>query len=140
MKDNRNLHLKVQELCDCFMNTELLKEMSVLKGDTDKEEAALKWLSLAILYGIDSNAKKITVSATKDGGVKVVAKYRATELPSPGPDVGARIFDAVKAIAHFDEDGGKTPLAVGIRDSSIEIGVEATREDDAESVVLKFPK
>jgi hypothetical protein len=140
MKDSSSLHLKVQQLCDCFMNTEPLKEMSILKGDADKEEAALKWLSLAILYGIDSNAKKITMSATKDGGVKVVAKYRATELPSPGSEVGAKILDAIKAIAHFDEGAGKTPLAVGIRDSSIEIGVETFNEDEGGTVVLKFPK
>ncbi len=140
MKDANSLHQKVQQLCDCFMNSEPLKEMSVLKGDADKDEAALKWLSLAILYGIDSNAKKITVSATKDGGVKVVAKYRATELPSPGPEVGAKILEAVKAIAHFDDGSGKTPLAVGLRDSSIEIGVEAVKEDDEEAVILKFPK
>ncbi len=140
MKDSSSLHQKVQQLCDCFVNSELLKEMSILKGDADKDEAALKWLALAILYGIDSNAKKIKISAAKDGGVKVVAKYRPTELPSPGAEVGAKILEAVRAIGHLDEGGGKTPLAVGIRDSSIEIGIEADREDDAETVVLKFPK
>lgn len=140
MKDSGSLHQKVQQLCDCFLNSELLKEMSIVKGDADKEEAALKWLSLAILYGIDSNAKKIAVSATKDGGVKVVAKYRPTELPSPGAEVGAKILEAVRAIGHFGEGGGKTPLAVGIRDSSIEIGIEADQDGDAETVILKFPK
>ena len=30
MKDKRSLHLKVQELCDCFATTDPLKEMSIL--------------------------------------------------------------------------------------------------------------
>lgn len=140
MKDAGSLHQKVQQLCDCFMNTDPLKEMSILKGDADKEEAALKWLSLAILHGINNGAKKITLSSTKDGGVKVVAKYRSSELPAPGSDVGAKILEAIKAIGHLGEGGGKTPLAVGVRDSSIEIGVEAVQDDDGDAVVLKFPK
>lgn len=140
MKDKRSLHLKVQELCDCYMSSEPLKEMFVLNKDGDKDEAALKWLSLAILHGIDSNAKKITVATTQDGGVEVVAKYRATELPSPGTEVGAKILEAVKAIGHFEYGGGKTALALGIRDSSIEIGLEAVKENEAEKVVLKFPE
>ncbi|MBW1724728.1 MAG: hypothetical protein JRD87_10540 [Deltaproteobacteria bacterium] len=42
MKDSGSLHLKVQEQCDCFATTDLLKEMSVVKDDADTKEAALK--------------------------------------------------------------------------------------------------
>jgi hypothetical protein len=140
MKDNRNYHLKLQEMCDCLLNTEPLKEMSILKGDEDQDEAAVKWLALAILYGIDSNAKRISITATDDGDVKVVAKYRKTELPSPGKNVGRKVFDLVKGIAHFDGDEGETPLAVGIRDSSLEIGLSSATEGDEHVVTLKFPK
>ena len=45
MKEMRNLHLKVQELCDCFATTDLLREMSVVKDDSELDEAALKWIS-----------------------------------------------------------------------------------------------
>ena len=51
MKEKRNLHLKVQELCDCYATNDPLKEMSEIKGDDDKEEAAIKWLALAALHG-----------------------------------------------------------------------------------------
>jgi hypothetical protein len=47
MKDKRSLHLKVQELCDCYATTDPLKEMSIVKDDEDKDEAGLKWLALA---------------------------------------------------------------------------------------------
>jgi hypothetical protein len=42
MKDKRNLHLKLQELCDCYTTTDPLKEMSVVKDEMDKDEAGLK--------------------------------------------------------------------------------------------------
>jgi len=58
MKDKHSLHLKVQELCDCFATADPLKEMSLLEKDDDRTEAALKWLALAILHGINANAKK----------------------------------------------------------------------------------
>ncbi len=31
MKEKRNVHLKVQELCDCYATNDPLKEMSVVK-------------------------------------------------------------------------------------------------------------
>jgi hypothetical protein len=49
MKEKRNVHLKVQELCDCYATNDPLKEMSVVQNGSDKEEAALKWLALAAL-------------------------------------------------------------------------------------------
>ena len=42
MKDTTSLHLKVQELCDCFATTDPLKEMSKLAASTDTDEEALK--------------------------------------------------------------------------------------------------
>ncbi|MCK7512353.1 MAG: hypothetical protein MZV70_55485 [Desulfobacterales bacterium] len=89
MKEKRNLHLKVQELCDCYATTDPLKEMSALGQDKDKEEAALKWLALAALHGVNHNAEEITIGRDNKGQVKVVAKYRETELPSPGRRGGA---------------------------------------------------
>jgi len=140
MKDSRSAHLKVQEMCDCYLNTQPLREMSVLKNDEDLEDAAYKWLALAILHGVDSNAKSIEISTDDEGDVKVVAKFRKTELPSPGKEVGRKIFEMVKEIGHFDGDEGKTTLAVGIRDSSLELELSAEKEDDERSVTLKFPK
>ena len=76
MKEKRNVHLKVQELCDCYATNDPLKEMSAVKDDPDTEEAALKWLALATLHGVNNNAKAITISRAKDGEVRVTAQYR----------------------------------------------------------------
>ena len=107
MKDKHGLHLKVQELCDCYATTNPLKEMSVLERDEDKDEAALKWLSLAILHGINANAKKISISRSRDGKVKVVSEYRKTDLPNPGSEIGEKIVEAVRGITHIEGERGK---------------------------------
>ena len=140
MKDVGSLHLKVQELCDCYASTDPLKEMSDLKNDADKDEAALKWIALAALHGITNNAEKIAIHRDKAGKVRVTAEYRRSELPDPGPEVGEKIIHALREITHLEGERGKTPLALGIRESSVELGVKVKSEKDLESVTLKFPK
>lgn len=140
MRDKRSLHLKVQEMCDCFVTADPLKEMTSVKNETDREEAALKWIALAILYGIDSNAKKISISKSDKGETRVLVKYRESRLPSPGSELGEKVIEVIRQIAHIEEEEGKTRLAVGIRDSSIEIGLKAEKEEGSDVVTLKFPK
>ena len=140
MKDKQTTHLKVQELCDCYAITDPLREMSALEKDEDKDEAALKWIALAALHGINNNADKISISKSKNGEVTVSAKYRESELPSPGASVGQNIIEAVREITHLDGDKGKTPLSLGIRDSSIELTVKIKTKDDKERVTIEFPK
>jgi hypothetical protein len=140
MKEKRNLHLKVQELCDCYATTDPLKEMSVVAKDKDQEEAALKWLALAALHGVNSNAKEITIRRNKKGEVKVLAKYRKTELPSPGVAVGQNIVAAVREITHIEGNEGKTLLALGMRNDSLELKVKLKVEGSLEKVKIEFPK
>ncbi|MGD9291064.1 MAG: hypothetical protein PVG74_25830, partial [Desulfobacterales bacterium] len=109
MKEKRNVHLKVQELCDCYATDDPLKEMSTVKNEADKDEGALKWLALTALHGVNSNAKTIAISRSHDGEISVTAKYRESELPSPGSEVGAKILEAVREITHIEGDKGKTP-------------------------------
>jgi hypothetical protein len=139
MKDTSSLHLKVQEYIDCFAQSDPLKEMSVIATDPDADAAAVKWLALAALHGINHNARKISVTRNGDGRVQVVAEYRDTELPSPGTVVGERIIDAVRRITHLEEEKGKSILALGVRDSSIDLNVKVERKDGRETVSLKFP-
>ena len=139
MKEKRNVHLKVQELCDCYATNDPLKEMSTVKNEGDKDEAALKWLALSALHGVNSNAETITITRSKDGDIDVTAKYRESELPSPGSDIGTKIIAAVREITHIEGKKGKTPLALGIRNDSIEIQVKMNSEEDKEIVTLNFP-
>ena len=140
MKEKRNVHLKVQELCDCYATNDPLKEMSVVKNDADKDEAAVKWLALAALHGVNNNAKEVTITRSADGEVRVTAKYRETELPTPGSEVGAKIMETVREITHIEDQKGKTPLALGIRNDSIELEVKLKEKEGREQVCIKFPE
>jgi len=140
MKDSASLHKKVQEMCDCFAASDPLKEMSALINDPETESAAIRWIALAALHGVNANAKKISISSGTDGKSTVVAEYRASELPSPGAEVSRRIYDAVKDITHIETDKGKTALALGIRDSSIDLQVKIKKKDDGRKITITFPK
>jgi tRNA threonylcarbamoyladenosine modification (KEOPS) complex Pcc1 subunit len=139
MKDTENLHLKVQELCDCYSTTDPLKEMSAVKNDEDAGDAALKWLALAALHGVNNTAKKISIKQSLDGTVSVTAEYRDTQIPSPGADVAEKIFEAVREITHIEEKKGKCRLALGIRDSSLDLEIKIKDKDDYKKVSIKFP-
>lgn len=139
MKDAVNLHQKVQGLCDCFATNDPLKEMSEVKNDTDTDEAALKWIALAILHGINSNAKEITISNTPGDGVKVTAEYRKADLPSPGGPIGEKIINAVRNISHLEGTKAETTLAFGIRNNSMDLKIKSKHEGDSEKISIKFP-
>ncbi len=139
MKDNENLHLKVQELCDCFSTTDPLKEMSELKNDGNSLDAALKWLALSVLHGVNNNAKEISIRQEDDGAVSVIAEYRDTELPSPGPAVAAAVFEAVREMTHIEGDDGKVRFAMGIRDSSLDLNISVKSKNGNRKISIKFP-
>jgi hypothetical protein len=138
MRDMGSPHKRMQEFCDCFAESDPLREMALISNEPDKEEAPLKWLALAVLHGVDRNAKKISLEKGTDGNIRVVAEYRDTELPTPDKEIGQRIIDAIRQITHIEGKKGETPLAIGIRDSSIEIKVKVKEEDGAEKVTLRF--
>ena len=140
MKDKQSFHLKVQQLVDCYGDTEPLREMSILEKDADKDEAALKWLALATLHGINAGAEEISIHKGPDGKVTVSAEYREAELPSPGTEIGEKIIQTLRGIAHLEGDKGKSLLALGVRDSSIDVTVKVKKDKNGESVTLKFPE
>ena len=140
MLDKESLHRRVQELIDCFATADPLREMAGLEREDDQEEAALKWLALAVLHGVNSGAKEISVSRSEEGEVRVTAAYRKAELPSPGVDVGNRIVESLRRILHLEGEKGKSLLAMGIRDGSIDLGVKVKKSGEEETLTLKFPE
>ena len=139
MKEKRNLHLKVQEMCDCYATGDPLKEMSIIKNEEDKDEAAVKWLALAALHGVNNNAEEITITRSSEGNIRVVAEYRESELPAPGSEVGGKIVDALREITHIEEDKGKTPLSLGIRNDSVNLQIKFKEKNGEEKITIKFP-
>ena len=140
MEDKRNVHMKVQEMVNCFATEDPLRAMSLMRKDDDKEEAALKWLALAVLHGVNDNAKWIVLERSKDGTVEVTAKYRKATLPAPDPEIAGKIMEALRAILHTEGKKGDLDLALGIRDSRLDLHVKVTSEDGKEALTLEFPK
>jgi hypothetical protein len=131
--------MKVQEQADCFVASDLLSEMAGLVKEQDSEEGALKWLALAVLHGIDRNAKKISLRRDSDGSISVIAKYRESELPKPPSLIGSKVFDVVRNITHIEEENGQMPVSIGVRDSSVELEMKLEHSGDGEELILKFP-
>jgi hypothetical protein len=139
VRDKESLHSRIQKLIDCFATTDPLREMAGLPTEDDQEEAALKWLALAVIHGINAGAKEISVTRSEEGEVKVIAEYRKAELPSPGVAVGNRIMESLRQITHLEGEKGKSLLAMGVRDASVDLGIKVKRGGDEEKLVLKFP-
>jgi hypothetical protein len=139
MRDKETVHKRVQEEIDCFATSDPLKEMSELVKAEDAGEAALKWLALATLHGINMNAKEISIVKSEDGHIKVTAEYRPAELPSPGSSIGQKIIEDVRDMTYLEAEKGKTTLVLGLRESSIDLEVKVKRDKDGEKVKLKFP-
>ncbi|MBW2642626.1 MAG: hypothetical protein JRC89_04470, partial [Deltaproteobacteria bacterium] len=102
--------------------------------------AALKWLALVALHGVNNNAEKISITRLDDGNVKVTAEYRKTDLPSPGSEVAEKIIETVIGITHIEGGEGKTPLVLGIRNSSIDLSIKMKTKNGGKKVTIKFPE
>jgi len=139
MKEKRNLHLKVQEMCECYSSTDPLKSMSQMVNEADADEAAVKWIALATLHGINANAKSISISISGEA-VHVIAEYRPAELPAPNRAIAEKIMASVREITHIEDAKGRLPLALGVRDSSVDVEVKVKSKKDKQTVTLEFGK
>jgi hypothetical protein len=140
-KISRNYHAKLQEMCDCYMETDYRQEMAKMASEKspDVEEDALKYLALSILYATTEKARKLSFKK-KRGEPKVAVKAEAKmELPVPPGEIADKIFEIMRSITHLEGEKGKEPFSLGLRDGRMELGVKVEREEDKESLKLSFP-
>jgi hypothetical protein len=129
------------------METDPQKEIVVInkKGATadvtkDREEVALKFLSLTILYGIKESAKKISLS--KKGrdeaklDVEAAGKY---VLPAPRADIADEIFKVMRSITHLESEKGREVLSLGLRNDRLELTVEFASAGGENTLTISFP-
>ena len=147
IKDDRSYHLRLQEFCDCFMETDFKKELELaskeLSGDPggDPDELALKFLGLVMLYGANEEAKKISMQKSKEGKVSFSVEARGTyQLPAPDSSLADRIFSLARSMVHLDKDQGKISLSLGLRNDRMELMLEFDRKGGSESFSITFPK
>jgi hypothetical protein len=146
--DKRNLHLKLQEYCDCYMETDPRKELEAISREGEKsdvtgdpEEVAVKFLGLSVLYGMKENAKSLSLVRTDRGAyqfnVEAAGKYK---LPAPPASVGNQAFKVMRAITHLEEESASGPLALGLRNDRIELGVVFDSRGGRETMTISFPE
>lgn len=138
-----NYHLKLQEMCDCYLETDFMPEMQHLASSPpsdDLEEDAIKYLALAILHAITELAEKLSLKKKGDTISVTVKNKEKEKLPAPSAAVFAKIIEIVRTILHIEEDKGKLPLSLGLRNGEVNVMVKVKREDDKESVAFSFNK
>ncbi|MBP1716362.1 MAG: hypothetical protein H6Q42_4565 [Deltaproteobacteria bacterium] len=147
MKDDRNFHLRLQEFCDCFLETDYQKELEAasrgVSGDpgSDEEELALKFLGLAILHGATQEIKKFAIKKGKDGKVLFALEGKGTyQLPPPRAEIADRIFAIARSIMHLEEDQGAMPFSLGLRHDRLELRLKLERNAAEESLTVAFPQ
>ncbi len=136
-----NYHLKLQEMCDCYMETDFLAAMQSMAGveSDDLEEDATKYLALAILFAITEKAEKLSFKRKgKDlsAGVKNGDKKM---LPVPSSAVFDKVFEIMRAILHIEADEGEMDFSLGLRSGEVNTRVKLARKEDKQSLKVKFP-
>jgi len=137
-----NRHLKLQEMCDCYMETDFLSSMQAMAGidSKDIEEDAIKYLALAIMFAITQKAEKLSFKR-KGQELKVKIENGTEEkLPIPSAAILDTIFGIMRAILHIEEDKGEMEFSLGLRSGEVNAWVRIARKGDKQSLKIKFPQ
>ena len=137
-----NNHLKLQEMCDCYLETDFLSAMQDMAGTDSKEveEDAIKYLALAIMYAITQKSEKLSLKKKGDD-LKIKIKNGFKEkLPNPSGAILDKIFEIMRGILHIEEDKGEMQFSLGLRSGEINVKVKVEKKGDKQSLKIKFPK
>jgi len=145
-KNDRSYHQRLQEFCDCYLETDPRKELEKaargISGDPggDLDELALKFLGLGIFYGVSEKAKKLTFQRSKDGKVLFTVESKGQyQLHPPGTQVSDRIISIARAITHINEDEGRQAVSMGIRNDRMELTFAFSRREGDGTFTILFP-
>ena len=138
-----NLHQKLQEMCDCYMDTDYAGQMAAMSGaqSADQQEDAVKYLALALMNGITEKARKLSIKR-KNGEIRTILKTADAkiELPPPSERQFTSIIDLMRAILHLENEGGKSPLTLGLRNSQLDLQVKLKEKENKMSLKVTFPE
>ena len=137
-----NLHLKLIEMCDCYLETDFkgqVQRLAASPGD-DVDEESVKYLALAIMYALTERARKLVFKRKKDQ-LTVLLKVDGDKisLKAPSVEIFNRIIAIIRTILHLEEDKASMPLSLGLRNGQIDVQVKVERGDKKESLKLTFP-
>jgi hypothetical protein len=136
-----NYHLKLQEMCDCYMETDFLANMQGMVGaeSKDLEEDAVKYLALTVLYAITRKAAKLTIKKKGDDFSVRIKADEKEDLPQPSAVVADKVFQIMREILHIDEEKGEMDLSLGLRTGEVNVHVKVKGQGDKQSLKIKLP-
>lgn len=138
-----NLHLKLMEMCDCYIGTDYAATIQKVADipSVDIEEDAFRYLALTILYTLTEEAKQLSLKRKNDK-ITVTIKHddEKIALRPPTRPVFEKIIAIMRGILHLEEDKGGMPLTLGLKNDQIEVQVKLERTADKESLKIKFPE
>jgi len=134
-----NLHLKLQEMCDCYLETDYLPQLERFsaKPGPDPDDEAMRYLALALMHTITEQAGKLSFKQEK-GEITVKVKKNGNKevLPPPSAALFAKIMQTIRTILHLEGEKGESELSLGLRNGSVEMSVKF--KDDGDEAALKF--
>ncbi|MDF1577415.1 MAG: hypothetical protein RQ753_07525 [Desulfurivibrionaceae bacterium] len=137
-----NLHQKLIEMCDCYLETDFKAQIleAATTPSADLDEDSMKYLALTIMYAITEKAGKL-VYKNKKGQLTVAIKEdgEKTSVKAPLPAVFNRIMEMIRTILHLEEDNASMPLSLGLRNGQIDVQVKVERGEHKEALKFKFP-
>jgi rubredoxin len=140
---SRTPHLKLQEMCDCYLETDFSRQLKtmVASSSTDLREDGFKYLALVLLEAITEKASALVL--TKQGNtIKVTLKGTDPQiaLPSPAAEIMDVITTIIREILHLEEDKGKSPLTLGLKNSRLDLFVRMKKDNEEERLAIEFPE
>ncbi|MBI5440439.1 MAG: hypothetical protein HY900_04425 [Deltaproteobacteria bacterium] len=137
MLQRQSYYLKLEDYIDCFAEATALDELRRGGMAAEGDEAAIKWLALALLHGLSCRTDALEMSRSANGSVEV--RMSGCSLPAPEREFAPQIFEAVRRIAHLEGEDASVPLTLGIRNDSLDFQVEMTRRGGGEFLTIRFP-
>ena len=140
---SRNFHAKLQEMCDCYMDSDFQAELTrpVPVQSVSLEEDAIRYFALLILYTLTVKAPQLALKKKKGVVSVTVSSLNENKTLTPPPlEIAAKIFEIMRAITHIEKDKGELPLSLGLRNERVEVQVKLKKGEDEESLKLVFPE
>ena len=140
---SRTTHLKLLEMCDCFLETDFSKQLTAMESvsSTDELEDGFKYLALALLQATTERAKKLSFKKYNNStSVTIKVAGRQIELPPPSAELMDTMTTIIRDITHLEGDRGKSSLILGLKNGELDLLVKVKRDNKEERLTINFPK
>jgi len=136
---------KLQEYIDCFMETDPKKELKKISdqgiaGDVTKDttEIALKYLSNALISGVEESAQQIKISFAKGTGLIALIGETISPLPTPPQGLTEKMIAILREITGIQNNSGKSEVACGFRNDRLDFSITIEKKRGSEELIINL--